>query len=292
MDSAQIRSLFSTRMNQNSAPRISKWPFLAGDLLLLATAGWLVWHGTPLDGWRIGALVAAVAVGAWIAVLPFVLQFRAEMKLAETTELTSVTEEIGNLESVARQIADATAQWQNINESTGRAVAAAQQIGDRMTAEAQNFGEVLTRINETEKNHLRLEIDKFRRGEGEWLQLTVRLLDHVYALHQAGVRSGQRNLIDQLSHFQSACRDTVRRVGLTPILPQPEAAFDAKQHQLFDGQVAKDGALIAEILAPGYTFQGKLVRLPLVSIRDGSSERSKEPAEETPQAQLALDETA
>jgi hypothetical protein len=57
------------------------------------------------------------------------------------------------------------------------------------------------------KNHLRLEIEKLRRGEGEWLQVMVRVLDHVQALHLAGQRSGQRNLIEQLTHFQNSCRD-------------------------------------------------------------------------------------
>ena len=273
-------------MNSAPAPRISKVPFIIGDLLLLAAAVWLVWSHSPLDGWHIGALVGAVAAGAWLATRPFVLQFHADMKLAETTQLTSVAAQLGNLETVARQIASATAEWQHVNESATQAVTAADQVAERMTAEARNFSEVLGRMNETEKNHLRLEVDKLRRGEGEWLQIVVRILDHVHALHEAGIRSGQRNVIEQLSHFQSACRDTARRVGLIPVLPANGAAFDPKQHQLLDGQTVKNGGMVGDTIAPGYTFQGQLLRLPVVALSE------KADAEKPSEPQLSFGETA
>ena len=278
-------------MNQNGVPKISKWPFLAGDLLLLATAGWLAWSGTPLDGWRIVALPAAVGLGAWLAVLPFVLQFRADMKLAEAAAISDAAVQIGNLGSVAKQIAGATAEWQHIHQSATQAVTAAEHIAERMTVEARNFGEALGRMNESEKQHLRLEIDKLRRAEGEWLQMVVRMLDHVFALYRAGLRSGQSVLVEQLTSFQNACRDTVRRAGLTPILPSPDAPYDPAQHQLFDGQVARDGALIAEILAPGYTFQGQRIRLPLVTLREENTATGAA-AEPAPQEQLAFPDSA
>jgi len=62
--------------------------------------------------------------------------------------------------------------------------------------------------------HLELETAKLRRAEGDWLQVTVRILDHVFALYVAAARSGQPRLAEQIAAFQNACRDAARRVGL------------------------------------------------------------------------------
>lgn len=274
-------------MNENSAPKLSKLPFLVGDALLLALAGWLVFRGEPLDTWRAALLVACVAIGAWLGVAPFIIEFRARVKLSESEQLASATAQLGNLEALARQIATAGSEWQHIHQSTTQTVTAADQIAEKMILEARNFGEILTKINEAEKNHLRLEVEKLRRNEGEWLQVIVRILDHIHALHQAALRSGQKNLIEQLSSFQSACRDTARRIGLVPLVPAADVAFDARQHQLINGQTAPDGSVVGDIVAPGYTFQGQLLRLPVVTVK----ERAREKVEE-PDPQLSFDDRA
>jgi molecular chaperone GrpE (heat shock protein) len=272
-------------MNEKSAPRISKLPFIIGDLLLVATAAYVAIFGTFLGQWQYVAIVAAVAFGAWLMVWPFVLEFRALTRLVESAALTDVTAKVADLDKVAESITNATAEWQRLQINASHAVAAAEHVAERMTSEARNFGEFFTKLNESEKAHLRLEVEKLRRAEGDWLGIIVRILDHVHALHQAGLRAGQRNVIDQLTHFQSACRDTVRRIGLMPIVPEPGTPFSASAHQLLDGAKPAEDALLAEVLAPGYTFQGQVIRLPVVSLKNGTAKR-----EEIPDTQLSLDE--
>lgn len=273
-------------MNPNSAPRLSKVPFLVGDVLLLLTACWLVTQGGVLDLWKSGLIVAAVALGAWLAVAPFIMQFRADLKATETAQLASATEQLGDLQHLAHQIASASAEWQQIQKSTTQTVTAADQIAEKMMAESQNFRELLTKIDETEKKHLRLELEKLRRGEGDWLQMAVRLFDHIYALEQAGARSGQRNVADQLARFQNVCRDVARRIGFVSIVPQPGVAYDEKQHHLLDGETKQEGALVTAIVAPGYTYQGQLLRLPAVSVKSTAQPDGAEPVETEPQLPL------
>ena len=45
----------------------------------------------------------------------------------------------------------------------------ARHVADKMAAEAKAFAEFLQKANDTEKSHLRLEVEKFRRGESQWL---------------------------------------------------------------------------------------------------------------------------
>ena len=130
----------------------------------------------------------------------------------------------------------------------------------------------MERMSDREKSMLRVELEKLHRAENDWLQVLIRMLDHVYALHVGAVRSSQPTLIDQVGNFQNACRDVARRVGLAPFVAGNDELFDCQRHQLMEGELKpQEGAAIAETIAAGYTFQGKLVRPALVRLRNGSS---------------------
>ena len=88
LDISAIGPLISALMTQSSAPRISKIPFLFGDLVLIAAATWIAIYGRPLGGWQYVAIIAAAGLGAWLAAWPFVLEFRALVRLVETSELS------------------------------------------------------------------------------------------------------------------------------------------------------------------------------------------------------------
>jgi len=249
-------------------PRLSKWPFFAGNLVLLAAAG-LVYHrsGSAMGIGPMVLLGTGVALGAFLSILPFVLEYRAALKLAETQALTTAVSQIENLQAVADQIHSATGHWREVQEGADKTLAGAKSIAERMTAEVKGFSDFLQRANDNEKATLRLEVEKFRRAEADWLQVLVRMLDHVYALHLGALRSGQPNLIEQMGTFQNACRDAARRIGLAPFVATPTEPFDAQRHQVMDGNGAPlQGARIAETIASGYTFQGRLLRPALVRV--------------------------
>jgi len=277
-------------MSDYAAPQPPKWPFFVSDLLLLATAGWIAWqaHGR-LDTLTASLVAVCVAVGAWLAVWPFVLQHQAELHAFQNGQLLSAASQIKDLDIVGRHIAGATAQWQSVHENAGKTATTAQAIADHIGTEARNFREFLQKAHEDERSHLRLEIEKLRRGEGESVQVIVHLLDHVFALHSAGLRSGQPALIEQLTHFQNACRDSARRLGLTPLVPAPGASFDPQVHQLLDGEEAPPGASIETVLATGYTYQGQLIRRPLVVPAKTGAASASSPV---PEASLQFVESA
>src|SRR5205814_7771962 len=116
---------------------------------------------------------------------------------------------------VAGEISAATSQWQSIQEQAQKTAAGSEALVARMGSEVKAFCEFLERANDTEKSNLRLEVEKLRRAETEWLQVLVRVMDHAYALQQGALRSGQARVIEQVGSFHNACCDTARRVGLT-----------------------------------------------------------------------------
>lgn len=268
-------------MTDRRAPSSAKWPFFVADLALLAVAFWIVNHyPAPIPVAALALGVGCVVVAALIAVMPFRMEYQALVRFAESNELNDAVTQINKAEDAAEQIRTATAQWQGVQEQSARTVTTAREIAERITSEAKAFSEFMQKANDHEKATLKLEIEKLRRGEGQWLQLTVHLLDHVYALHQAGARSGQPNLEAQLGRFREACYEAVRRIGLVPFVSGAGEEFDPEKHQVIEGQAEPEaGAPIGQTLAAGYSFQGQMVRRSLVSLTVPEPEPAPAPAE-------------
>ncbi len=254
--------------------KVPKWPFLLGDALLMVFGYFFVLHSPlPIRHWEIAA--GCVAVGAALGVIPFILDYRAMGRVMEVNALGAVADKIENLEKLAGQISAATSQWAAVQESAqGQAektALAAKAIADRMTTEVIEFSDFMKKMNDTEKATLKLEVDKLRRGEAEWLQVLVNILDHVFALHAAAMRSGDVKFAGPITTFQNASRDIARRVGLTSFAAGPNEPFNAERHQVAEGKENPPaGAAVAETVGPGYTFQGKLLRPALVRLRDAN----------------------
>jgi molecular chaperone GrpE (heat shock protein) len=273
-------------MSDLNAPKLSKWPFYLGDAILLGTAWFICYQSKfTLGHWELCFVVLCVLGGALLSIVPFVLEYEALVKVAEAGSLTTVVSQLKNLEGIAGQISGATGRWHDAQDAADKTARAATEIADRMTAEVKAFTEFMQKSNDSEKATLRLEVDKLRRVEAEWLQVLVRTLDHVFALHQGAVRSGQPALAEQVGNFQSACRDAARRVGLTPFVPNDAEPFDAQRHQLVEeGATPPPDAVVSDTVATGYTFQGRLIRPALVRLRE-TTPAAVAPAPEDPSAQ-------
>jgi len=278
-------------MREHTELNLVKWPFLLGDALMLAAAYLIYGQSTrPMGFWEVGLVVLCVAGGACLSITPFLLEYWVAARLADARGLTPAVEQLQKLESVAAQITAATGRWQSMQEEASKAAAAAQGTPERMGAAAQGFTEITPRINDNEKSNVRLEVEKLRRQEGEWLQVLVRMLDHVYALQVGALHSGQPNLIEQLSNFQNACRDAARRIGLTSFLAEPAECFDAQRHQRVDGEGPVPAeAIVADTIATGYTFQGCLLRPALVRLVKSAGAESAEEQTEKKQSPLGVE---
>ncbi|MFO1512057.1 MAG: nucleotide exchange factor GrpE [Verrucomicrobiota bacterium] len=280
--------------------KVPKWPFFLGDAIMLGLAYYIYWQGKlPLGHWEVAALGICAGLGAVLGILPYLLEYRAVIKygalikLIETSSLCAATEKISDLESCVAQITNATGHLQTAQSQADKTAGLAKEITDRMSAEVREFTAFLQKANDGEKATLRLETEKLRRAEAEWLGVLVHILDHVFALTRAAERSGQETLIAQLNQFQNACREASRRVGLVPLLAAPGETFDAHRHQLPEGGAAPKDATIGEVLATGFTFQSKLIRPVMVHVQGGeaaagAAESTKAVAEESPPSQLPL----
>jgi molecular chaperone GrpE (heat shock protein) len=267
--------------------KIPKWPFLIAQILLLGFAYFFVWLSPhPISKWEIIICFSAAAAGTIAGILPFVLDYRLMGKFIEGEALGEVAEKIQNLKVVATQIASATNEWLNVQTQAEKISNGAKEIADRMTGEMREFSAFMQKMNDSEKATLRLEVEKLHRAEGDWLQTLVHILDHIYALSCAAARSNQPQLAAQIENFQNACRGTARRLGITAFIAAPDEKFDSQKHQAVDEKEIANGSVVAETVASGYTFQGKLLRPALVKLREAATA-----VEESAPAELAAPET-
>ncbi|MFZ0827131.1 MAG: nucleotide exchange factor GrpE [Verrucomicrobiia bacterium] len=264
--------------------KVPKWPFLLGDALLMVFGYFFVLHSPlPIRHWEIAA--GCVAIGAVLGVIPFILDYRAMGRTIEVNALGAVAEKIENLEKLAGQITAATSQWAGVQESVHgeaeKTTVAAKAIADRMINEVVGFSDFMKKMNDTEKATLKLEVEKLRRAEGEWVLVLVHILDHIFALHTAAARTGDVKFTEPIANFQTACHGIARRVGLTPFVAGPDEPFNPERHQLVDkAETPPAGAVVVETIGSGYTFQGRLLRPALVRLRGAAG--PVKPAAEKP----------
>ncbi|MCC6232422.1 MAG: hypothetical protein IT580_07240 [Verrucomicrobiales bacterium] len=248
---------------------MNKAPFWMADLALLGTACLLVALGSrPLTVWEGLSVAACVGLGGWLAVLPFLREYEASLRWAETDRLADTSAKLEQLDTVADRIAGATGQWQVAQESARQTAEVAKGVVERLAREAEAFASAVSRTSDGEKQTLKLEVDKLRRAEGEWLQAVARIMDHVFALHLAAVRSSNPAVVEQLDRFHAACREALRRVGFVPVVATPDEAFDPRKHQTADGARPGPGARVHETVAAGYVYQGQWVRPVVVKISE------------------------
>jgi len=282
--------------------KVPKWPFFLADALMLGLACFVNWQGRlPLPFDQIVTVAICVALGALLGILPYLLEYRAVIKygalikLIETSSLCSATEKIQDLEGFVAQITSANDNLQTAQAQADRTAGLARELTDRMAVEVRDFSAFMQKANDGEKATLRLEVEKLRRAENDWLNVLVYIFDHVFALNRAAAHSGQERVIAQLGQFQNACRDAARRVGLVPMLAAPGDAFDAQRHQLVEGTPPTTNGVVAEIIALGFTFQGKIIRPVVVRIESEGllAETAATPAiaDAVDQSQLPLDPT-
>jgi hypothetical protein len=248
--------------------RLPLWPFVIVDVVFLGLAALVPkFCHRPLLWQEAGLMILCGALGSWSLVTPFLRRKSDEQALSQFQLLTEAANKIQKLDEVAGQIARATSQWTELQVRTAQASDGAAQLFNRMSAESKAFQEFMQRAGEMERNHLRVEVEKLRRAEGDCLQVNILILDHVFALFQAARHSGQPALEEQIGQFQHACHDGARRIGLVQTLAVAGEHFDIKLHQLPPDAAAAENATVADTIAPGYTYQGQLLRCPMVVLK-------------------------
>jgi len=89
---------------------LSKWPFILGDVLLVATALAIAILGQwQLTNWQVAACVVSVALGAALFVLPYVVEFKVRVR-------EEVDDRTGNLSILQRHLVSTQDQLEAVSD--------------------------------------------------------------------------------------------------------------------------------------------------------------------------------
>src|SRR5260370_29351439 len=161
-------------MSNQTGSKLPKWPFFVGVALLFGLAsGIYAGDGLPTGPWQEAMIMVCVMAAVAVGVAPYMLDHRAASRLAQADTLAGALIRLKGVEQVAGQIAAASSQWQAVQEQADRTATGVREMSDRMSAEARAFTQTLQRMNDGERAVMRVEVEKLRRAEAEWLQVLV-----------------------------------------------------------------------------------------------------------------------
>ena len=92
-------------MRDQSEFKLHKLPFFIGDAMLLGAAFFIYFQSKlPMGAWQIFFIVLCVAGGAVLGIMPFLLEYRLALKLAEANALADVAPQIQNVRTEAKVV--------------------------------------------------------------------------------------------------------------------------------------------------------------------------------------------
>jgi len=162
----------------SESPKLSKWPFLAFDGILLGTAALVAWQSdVPLSGASLLAVVGCVALAAIVCVIPFLTDYARsqEQALDErqraleelSKSVASSTEQLG---IAVQGVAGIREEFLALGEQLHKTVKHAELLPQKLS---ERIGELQQRIavaRDEELEDLEKEVASLRSSEGERLE--------------------------------------------------------------------------------------------------------------------------
>jgi archaellum component FlaC len=200
-------------------PPLNPWPFLIGDAALLVTACLISSQANaPLTSLPLIAVAGCVALGAVLAVIPFLLNHtrRQELALAERQREIAALAQITT--TSAEQISIAASSLHGIAESTTRSLKIGEQLPQKIQEKINDFKTQLNEVAVTENEALAQEVNTLRASETERLETALsgmRKTAADLAMIEAVSRKHLSELNESLSRFVSSAEKAASEAAKT-----------------------------------------------------------------------------
>jgi len=221
-------------------PRMPKWPFLAGDALLLGLALVIGCYAqNSFAGKPLILIVACVALGAVLGTWPFIADYESKRNEALDERQRGLEALAHTITSSAEQISIAAQSLPGIAETAAKNLKLAEQLPARLQEKMGEIKQRLAEVSDAKKDD--------SAAESERLATTA---DHI------------RQAVTELAKFESAAQKNLAAAG---------DKLDAKAAQIFKQFDAKIVALSA--LAEKFSVGPEsLDRLGTLSLSNGPAE--------------------
>ena len=208
-----------------------------------------------------------MVIGGAVALFPFWRAYRNELKFAELEAVEETVRRIEGLSTVADRVERAESSWLEAKNSSETIAKNLNETTTALYEESKAIREFAHQQNDQQKANLRLEVQKLKQWETEWVQAGTIALDHTAALHAAILQLEDAQATRKLNKFQNSIHEIMRRVGLVGFAPRPGAPFDPDANRAHNqSETPAEGSRILDVVAMGIRYQGRLVRPAIVNV--------------------------
>ena len=161
-------------MNHPSSPRPPKWPYLLGDIVLLALACIVgLTAESPFSPLALSVVFGCVALGCMLAALPYLFDFFADQRAAVAEFQQKLETQNAKFLHGAETLATTSAQLKAAHEAAAKAVHAADALPYKLQEKIAEFTTQLQEHDDEEKAAMAKELETLRDTEGQRLTALV-----------------------------------------------------------------------------------------------------------------------
>ena len=155
-------------MKFDDAPRLSKIPFLLGNLALLALA-WFIYayHPNPFSPFPLFIIFVCFVVGILASMYPFVINYVRDQADASTSLRHDLDEQFKRLIAASEHLQNSILQLKSVGEIATKNVEAAERLPSRLQERITEFNQQLAAAENKDKARLEQELTRLRSGESE-----------------------------------------------------------------------------------------------------------------------------
>jgi hypothetical protein len=161
-------------MKFDEAPRLSKLPFILGDIALILLAGFIAArHSDPLSPLPLLVITGCVVIGVAVFMIPYIVNDARDKEDAAASLRHELSEQFKRLIAASEHLQHASVQLKSIEEASTKSVESAERLPFRLQEKIAEFNQQLVDAGNKEKAMIEQELARLRSAEGERLSMVA-----------------------------------------------------------------------------------------------------------------------
>ena len=161
-------------MKFDDAPRLSKLPFILGDIALILLAGFIAArHSDPLSPLPLLVITGCVVIGVAVFMIPYIVNDARDKEDAAASLRHELSEQFKRLIAASEHLQHASVQLKSIEEASTKSVESAERLPFRLQEKIAEFNQQLVDAGNKEKAMIEQELARLRSAEGERLSMVA-----------------------------------------------------------------------------------------------------------------------
>jgi hypothetical protein len=245
----------------DEAPKLTPWPFIVGDAVLLGLAAAIAnQSAAPLTGAPLIAIILCVGLGAVLACIPFLLNYTRRQDLALAERQSEIAALARTTADSAEQIGIVAQGLQSITDATQRALKPLDHLPQKLQEKINEFKAQLNEVNINENEALAQEVNTLRTSEIERLETafaSVRKTAAELATLETATRQHLADLNQSLARFATSAERTTAEAQTALTATRDEAG-----RALANAQKAATAAFENAVASALVSLESRLRQLP------------------------------